>query len=134
VLLKCGEKMELLYTFPRRQLWRIWQPKLSKLSQHFFFDLVCELSDSTRSDLYSYSCISLPFCIICCCIIACRPCAEGFIKRKHPVHFTVHTQHKCNFIFSLPIVYFDFPNNLLWYWYLLCSWLVCVVVWERLRI
>jgi hypothetical protein len=31
--LKRGKKtMGLLYTFPRRLLWRKWQPKLSKLS------------------------------------------------------------------------------------------------------
>jgi hypothetical protein len=40
--------MELLYTFPRRLFWRRWQPKLSKLSQHFFSDLVRELSDKPR--------------------------------------------------------------------------------------
>jgi hypothetical protein len=32
--------------FPRRLFWRRWQPKLRKLSQHFFFDLVQDLSDS----------------------------------------------------------------------------------------
>jgi hypothetical protein len=37
----------LLYKFPRRLFRRRWQPKVSKLSQHFFFDLVWELSDST---------------------------------------------------------------------------------------
>jgi hypothetical protein len=35
--------MGSLYTFPMRLFWRRWQPKLSKLSQHFFFDLVREL-------------------------------------------------------------------------------------------
>jgi hypothetical protein len=39
--------MGSLYTFPRRLFGRRWQPKLSKLSQHFFLDLVRELSDST---------------------------------------------------------------------------------------
>jgi hypothetical protein len=38
--------MGWLYMFPRRLYWRRWQPKLSKLSQHFFLDLVRELSDS----------------------------------------------------------------------------------------
>jgi hypothetical protein len=38
--------MGSLYRFPRRLFWRRWQPKLSKLSQHFFLDLVLELSDS----------------------------------------------------------------------------------------
>jgi hypothetical protein len=33
-----------LYTFPRRLFLRRWQPKLSKLSQHFFSDIVRELS------------------------------------------------------------------------------------------
>jgi hypothetical protein len=37
--------MGLLYTFPRRLFWRRRQPNLSKLSQHFFFDLVQDLSD-----------------------------------------------------------------------------------------
>jgi hypothetical protein len=37
--------MGSLYTFLRRLFWRRWQPKLSKLSRHFFFDLVRELSD-----------------------------------------------------------------------------------------
>jgi hypothetical protein len=32
--------MGSLYTFPRRLFWRRWCPKLCKLSQHFFFDLV----------------------------------------------------------------------------------------------
>jgi hypothetical protein len=36
-----------LHTFPRRLFWRRWQPKLSKISQHFSFDLVRELSDGT---------------------------------------------------------------------------------------
>jgi hypothetical protein len=39
--------MELLYMFSRRLFWRNWQLKLSKLSQHFFFDLVRGLPDST---------------------------------------------------------------------------------------
>jgi hypothetical protein len=38
--------MGLLYTFPRRLFWRRWQPKSSKSSQHFFPDLVWELSNS----------------------------------------------------------------------------------------
>jgi hypothetical protein len=43
----CVEKtMRSLYTFPRRQFSR-WQSKLGKLSLHFFFNLVQELSDST---------------------------------------------------------------------------------------
>jgi hypothetical protein len=33
--------------FPRRLFCRRWQPKLSKLSQYFFFNLVRELPDST---------------------------------------------------------------------------------------
>jgi hypothetical protein len=39
--------MESLYTFPRRLLWRRWQPKLMKLWQHFFFDPARELSNIT---------------------------------------------------------------------------------------
>jgi hypothetical protein len=39
--------MVSLYTFPRRLFWRRWLPKLSKLSQYFFFDLPWELSDRT---------------------------------------------------------------------------------------
>jgi hypothetical protein len=39
--------MGSLYTFPRRLFWRRWQSKLCKLSQHFFFDSVRELSDSS---------------------------------------------------------------------------------------
>jgi hypothetical protein len=38
------KKMGSLCTFQMR----LWQPKLSKLSQHFFFDLVQELSDTPR--------------------------------------------------------------------------------------
>jgi hypothetical protein len=38
--------MGSLYTFPRKLFWRRWQPKLNKLSQHVFFDLVQELSDT----------------------------------------------------------------------------------------
>jgi hypothetical protein len=45
VLLKRGKIMGSLYTFPRWLLWRRWQPKLSKLSQHVFFDLVWKLSN-----------------------------------------------------------------------------------------
>jgi hypothetical protein len=37
--------MGSLSTFRRRLLWRRWQPKLSKLSQHFYFNLVRELSN-----------------------------------------------------------------------------------------
>jgi hypothetical protein len=37
--------MGSLYTFPMRLFWRRWQPKLSTLSQYFFFDLVRELSE-----------------------------------------------------------------------------------------
>jgi hypothetical protein len=43
VLLKHGKTMGSLYMFPRGLFWRRWQPKLSKLSQNFFFDLVREL-------------------------------------------------------------------------------------------
>jgi hypothetical protein len=38
------EMMGSPYTFPRRLFWRRWQPKLTKLSQYFFCDLVRELS------------------------------------------------------------------------------------------
>jgi hypothetical protein len=34
-----------LYTFPRRLFWKRWQTKLSKLIQHFFFDIIQEFSD-----------------------------------------------------------------------------------------
>jgi hypothetical protein len=34
---KKKKKMGSLYAFPRRLFWRRWQPKLSMLSQHFFF-------------------------------------------------------------------------------------------------
>jgi hypothetical protein len=50
VLLKGGKTMGSVHKFPRKLFWRRWQPKLSKLSKHFFFDLVWELSDSS---LYS---------------------------------------------------------------------------------
>jgi hypothetical protein len=40
--------MRSLYMFPRRLFWRRWQPTFSKLSQHFFFYLVRELSDTPR--------------------------------------------------------------------------------------
>jgi hypothetical protein len=52
--------MELLYAFPRRLFSRRWQPKLSKLSQHFFFDLVQELCDSIsyyEEKLCSHACL-----------------------------------------------------------------------------
>jgi hypothetical protein len=39
--------MRSLCVFPRRLFWRRWQPKLSKLNQHFFLDLAQELSNST---------------------------------------------------------------------------------------
>jgi hypothetical protein len=41
--------MGSLYMFPRRLFWRSWQPKLNKLNQYFFFDLVRELSDTPRT-------------------------------------------------------------------------------------
>jgi hypothetical protein len=44
------EKDGIAYMFPTRIFRRLWQPKLSKLSQHFLFDLVQELSDSTFSE------------------------------------------------------------------------------------
>jgi hypothetical protein len=43
--------MGSLYTFPRRLVWRRWQPNLSKLSQHFYFDLVRELSDTPTNNV-----------------------------------------------------------------------------------
>jgi hypothetical protein len=43
------ETMGSLYTFPRRLFWSRLQPKLSTLSQHFFFDLVRELTDTPRT-------------------------------------------------------------------------------------
>jgi hypothetical protein len=46
--------MGLLYMFPRRLFWRKWQPKLSKLSQHFFFDLGRELSDTPRTPAFCH--------------------------------------------------------------------------------
>jgi hypothetical protein len=49
VLLKRGKTMGSLYTFPRILLWRR-QPKLSKLSQHFFIYLVWEISNTPRTD------------------------------------------------------------------------------------
>jgi hypothetical protein len=56
VLLKHEKTMGSLYTFPRRLFWRRWRPKLSKLSQHFFSDLVRELSDSTPESLRKVCC------------------------------------------------------------------------------
>jgi hypothetical protein len=44
----------LLYTFRRRTFWRRWPPKLSKLSQHFFFDLVRELSVKYKYNSVQY--------------------------------------------------------------------------------
>jgi hypothetical protein len=45
-----GKTTGSLYTFPRRLFWMRWEPKLSKLSRQFFFDLVQELSDSTSQN------------------------------------------------------------------------------------
>jgi transposase len=42
------KKMGSLYTFPRRLFRKRWQPKFSKLSEHFFFYLFRELSDTPR--------------------------------------------------------------------------------------
>jgi hypothetical protein len=52
--LKRGRKkrMGLLYTFPRRLFWWRWQPKLSKLSKHFFFDPVRVLSDTPHIGIF----------------------------------------------------------------------------------
>jgi hypothetical protein len=58
--------MGSLYTFPmfpRRLFWRKWQPKLSKLSQHFVFDLVRELSDRISYSLIIF--IYNPLSIFC---------------------------------------------------------------------
>jgi hypothetical protein len=41
--------MGSLYMFPRRLFWSNWQPKLSKLSQHFFFGLVWEFSNTPHT-------------------------------------------------------------------------------------
>jgi hypothetical protein len=54
--------MGSLYMFPRRLFWKRWQTKLSKLSQHFFFALVQELSDTPgivfpRSNTYTELCV-----------------------------------------------------------------------------
>jgi hypothetical protein len=51
-----------LHTFPRRLFWRRWQPKFSKLSQHFYFDLVREISDSTSHDLLGCSAVQFGRC------------------------------------------------------------------------
>jgi hypothetical protein len=45
-LLKRGKNMGSLHVFQRRLFCRKWQPKSSKLSPHFFPDLVWEISDS----------------------------------------------------------------------------------------
>jgi hypothetical protein len=45
VLLKCGRSDGITIYVPKETVWRRWQPKLSKLSQHFSFDLVLELFD-----------------------------------------------------------------------------------------
>jgi hypothetical protein len=42
---RAEKKMGSLYMFTRRLFWRRLQPKLSKLNQDFFSDLVWELSD-----------------------------------------------------------------------------------------
>jgi hypothetical protein len=41
------KKKGSLYTFARSPFWKRWQPKLSKLSQHFFFYLVRAFPHST---------------------------------------------------------------------------------------
>jgi hypothetical protein len=41
------ESQVVLDSIKENLFWKRWQPKLSKLSQHFFFDLVWELSDNT---------------------------------------------------------------------------------------
>jgi hypothetical protein len=46
--------MRSLHTFPRRLFSRRWQPKLSKLSQHFFFDSAQELSDNSTSYIHRW--------------------------------------------------------------------------------
>jgi hypothetical protein len=71
VLLKRGKKtIGSLYAFPRRLFWRRRQPKLSKLSQHFFFDLVRELSGRTSykdsSQLGCWYIYCLIFSLVCC--------------------------------------------------------------------
>jgi hypothetical protein len=61
--------MGSLYTFPRRLLWRRWQPKLSKLSQHFFFDLARELSDTPHTRIVhslGADILCLIFSLVCC--------------------------------------------------------------------
>jgi hypothetical protein len=56
-LLQCfcsvEKTMGSLHTFPRRLFWRIWQPKLNMLSQHFFFILVRELSNTPHNSIFS---------------------------------------------------------------------------------
>jgi hypothetical protein len=47
VLLKCGKDDGIAVYVPKETMLKKMQPKLSKLSQNFFFDLVRELSDST---------------------------------------------------------------------------------------
>jgi hypothetical protein len=43
--------MTSLYTFSRRLFWRRRQPKLNKLRQHFFFDLLRELPNCTSYNI-----------------------------------------------------------------------------------
>jgi hypothetical protein len=68
VVLKGGNNDGIIYMFPRRLFCRRWQPKLSKLSQHFFLDLVqelpatphkedSELRDKRRPHLETHTCL-----------------------------------------------------------------------------
>lgn len=65
---KCKKKTESQYAFPKILFWRIWQPKLSELSRHFFFDIVRELSDPP----------SITFYIMLTAEHACRQCNDIF--------------------------------------------------------
>jgi hypothetical protein len=97
--------IESLYTFAGRQFWRRQKPKLSKLSQHFFFDLVRELSDSIKTingkflegcDLSKFSVqhIALRFCTIGSVIPPKRNYPEMAVIRKKNKLMSVLRKHR----------------------------------------
>jgi hypothetical protein len=49
ILRESQQYMTALHTFPSRLFWRKWQPELSKLSQHFFYDLVWKENEEDES-------------------------------------------------------------------------------------
>jgi hypothetical protein len=99
--------MGSLYTFQRRLFWRRWQPKLSNLGQHFSFDLVQELYNSTLYKESNKDYLLYTAYISCIQSFSThRTEITHWNKRRLIVHDLVHNLLSCNMS--------ALDNSLLW--------------------